>query len=195
MDILSFIANVISSLAWPSVLILCVVLLRKPIAGLIPLMRSLKFKDFEIDFSRRLEELEAEADEAELQSIPPPTTEAPEEPKRETDYWETIEGLSEVSPRAAISEAWRRVEWAIDDYFRRLGMEGPRSYQGMLRALRAQERPIPPAITLLFQELRVLRNRAVHARDFDIDPRRAIEFAQLADRIVASLESEEVIKQ
>jgi len=152
-------------------------------------MRSLKFKDFEIDFGRRLEELEAEADEAELPSIPPPTTEATEEPKRETDYWETIEGLSEVSPRAAISEAWRRVEWAIDDYFRRLGLEGPRSYQGMLRALRAQERPIPPAM-ILFQELRVLRNRAVHARDFDIDPLRAIEFAQLADRIVASLESE-----
>ena len=194
MDILSFIANVISSLAWPSVLILCVVLLRKPIAGLIPLMRSLKFKDFEIDFGPRLEELEAKADEAKLPSIPPPTTEAPEEPKRETDYWETIEGLSEVSPRAAISEAWRRVEWAIDDYFRRLGMEGPRSYQGMLRALRAQERPIPPAMTL-FQELRVLRNRAVHARDFDIDPRHAIEFAQLADRIVASLESEEVVEQ
>ena len=194
MDILSFIANVISSLAWPGMVILCVILLRKPIAELIPLMRSLKFKDFEIDFGRRLEELEAEADEAELPSIPPPTTEAPEEPKRETDYWETIEGLSEVSPRAAISEAWRRVEWAIDDHFRRLGLERPRSYQGMLRALRAQERPIPPAMTL-FQELRVLRNRAVHARDFDIDPQRAIEFAQLADRIVASLESEQAVEQ
>ena len=194
MDILSFIANVISSLAWPGMVILCVILLRKPIAELIPLMRSFKFKDFEIDFGRRLEKLEAEADEAELPSIPPPTTEAPEEPRRETDYWETIEGLSEVSPRAAISEAWRRVEWAIDDHFRRLGLERPRSYQGMLRALRAQERPIPPAMTL-FQELRVLRNSAVHARDFDIDPQRAIEFAQLADRIVASLESEQAVEQ
>lgn len=193
MDILSFIANIISSLAWPGLVILCVILLRKPIAELIPLMRSLKFKDFEIDFDRRLEELKADA-EAELPSIPPPTTEAPEEPRRETDYWETIEGLSEVSPRAAISEAWRRVERAIDDHFRRLGLERPRSYQGMLRALRAQERPIPPAMTL-FQELRVLRNRAVHARDFDIDPQRAIEFAQLADRIVASLESEQAVEQ
>ena len=194
MDILSFIANVISSLAWPGMVILCVIELRKPIAEIVPLMRSLKFKDFEIDFGRRLEELEAEADEAELPSIPPPTTEAPGEPRRETDYWETIEGLSEVSPRAAISEAWRRVEWAIDDHFRRLGLERPRSYQGMLRALRAQERPIPPAMTL-FQELRVLRNRAVHARDFDIDPQRAIEFAQLADRIVASIESEQAVEQ
>lgn len=194
MDILSFIANVISSLAWPGMVILCVILLRKPIAKLIPSMRSLECKGFKIYFAHGLEELKAEADEVELPSIPPPTTEAPEETKRETDYWETIEGLLEVSPRAAISEAWRRVEWAIDDHFRRLGLERPRSYQGMLRALRAQERPIPPAMTL-FQELRVLRNRAVQVRDIDIESQRAIEFAQLADRIVVSLKSEQAVEQ
>ena len=190
MDIWSFIASVISSLAWPGMVIVCVFLLRKPIAELIPLMRNLRFKDLAIDFGRRIDELEAEADEAELPSIPPPTTEAPEELGPETDYWETIEHLSEVSPRAAIAEAWRRVEWAINDYFRRLGQERPRSYQGMLRALKAQERLIPPAMSL-FQELRSLRNRAMHARDFDIDSQRAIEFAQLAERIVASLEKEQ----
>lgn len=190
MDIWSFIASVISSLAWPGTVILCVILLRKPIAELIPLMRNLRFKDLEIDFGRRLEELGAEADEAELPSIPPPTTEPPAEVGAGEDYWETIERLSEVSPRAAIAEAWRRVEWALDEYFRRLGQERPPSYQGMLRAFRTQGRPIPPAM-ILFQELRVLRNRAVHARDFDLGAQRAIEFAQLAERIVASLEAEQ----
>jgi hypothetical protein len=188
MNIWSFIASVISSLAWPGTVILCVILLRKPIAELIPLMRNLKFKGLEIDFGRRLDELEAEADQADLPPIPPPTTEPPAEIGLGTDYWETIERLSDVSPRAAIAEAWRRVEWALDDYFRRLGQERPPSYQGMLRALRAQDRPIPVAMGLL-QELRVLRNRAVHARDFDIDSHQAIEFAQLSERIVASLET------
>lgn len=190
MDILSFIASLISSLTWPGTVILCVILLRKPIAELIPLMRNFRFKGLEIDFGRRLEELKAEADQAELPAIPPPTTEPATEVSPETDYWETIERLSEVSPRAAITEAWRRVEWALDNYFRRLGQERPPSYQGMLRALRTQGRPIPAAMSL-FQELRVLRNRAVHARDFDIDSQRAIEFAQLAERIVASLETEQ----
>lgn len=190
MDIWSFIASVISSLAWPGTVLLCVILLRKPIAELIPLMRNLRYKGLKIDFGRRLEELEAEADQAELPSIPPPTTEAPEELGPATEYWETVERLSEVSPRAAIAEAWRRVELALDDYFRRLGQERPRSYQGTLLALRDQNRLIPPAMSL-FQELRVLRNRAVHARDFDIDSQQAIEFAQLAERIVASLETDQ----
>jgi hypothetical protein len=189
MDIWSFVASVISSLAWPGTVILCVMLLRKPIAELIPMIRNLKYKDFEIYFSRRLEELQEEADEAELPPTPPPTTAPPAEIGPPSDYWEMIERLSEVSPRAAIAEAWRRAEWALDDYFRRLGQERPTSYQGMLRALRAQGTPLPPAMTL-FQELRVLRNRAVHARDFDMDSQRAIEFARLSERIVASLAAE-----
>lgn len=189
MDILSFIASVISSLAWPGMVILCVIILRKPIAELIPLMRNIKFKDLEIEFERRLDELGAEADRAELPPVPSPTTEPPTEVGPGTSYWETIEPLSEVSPRAAIAEAWRRVEWALDEYFRRLGQERPSSFQGMLRALRAQGRPIPAAINL-FQELRVLRNYAVHEHDFEIDSQRAIEFARLSERIIASLEAE-----
>lgn len=189
MDILSFIASLISSLAWPGTVILCVIFLRKPIAELIPFMRNLKFKDLEISFDHRLNELKAEADQAELPSIPAPATEPPAKVALGTDYWNTIEGLSEVSPRAAIAEAWRRVEGALEDYFRRLGQERPPSYQGMLRTLRAQNRPIPIAMSLL-QELRVLRNRAVHARDFEIDSHQAIEFAQLSERIVSSLEAE-----
>jgi hypothetical protein len=189
MDILSFITSVISSIAWPGTVILCVIILRKPIAELIPLMRNLKFKELEIRFDDRLNELKAQVDKADLPSIPPPTTELPAEVGLGTDYWNTIEELSEISPRAAISEAWRRVEGALEDYFRRLDQERPPSYQGMLRALRAQNRPIPIAMSLL-QELRVLRNRAVNARDFEIDSHQAIEFAQLSERIVASLETE-----
>jgi hypothetical protein len=190
MDIWAFIASVISSLAWPGTVFLCVILLRRPIAEIISSMRNLKFKDFEVEFGRRLEELETEANQAELPSIPSPTTEPPEELGPESDYWERIVRLSEISPRAVVSEARRRVELALDEYFRRLGQERPPSFQGMLRALRAQDRPIPPSL-ILFQELRVLGNSAVHARDFEIDSQRAIEFAQLTERIVASLETEQ----
>ncbi len=40
------------------------------------------------------------------------------------------------------------------------------------------------------EDLRVLRNRAVHVRDFEIDSERALEFAWLAERLVAALEAE-----
>ena len=47
----------------------------------------------------------------------------------------------------------------------------------------------------LFEDLRVLRNRAVHARDFEIDSERALEFARLAERLVAALEAERTDEQ
>jgi hypothetical protein len=189
MDIWSFLASIMSSLAWPGTIFAIVILLRKPIGELIPLLRNIRYKNLEIDFGRRLEKLEVQADRAELPSITP-TTAPPDEYPLDVDYWDTIERLSEVSPRAAISEAWRRVEWSLDDYFQKIGKERPGSYQGMLRSIRAQNRHVPPAMSLL-QDLRILRNKAVHAREFDIDSQRAIEFAQLAERIVASLGGEE----
>jgi len=188
MDILGFIASIIGSLAWPLVVLLCVFLLRKPLAQLILLVRELKYKGLEIDFGERLEQLEEQADRDSLPSIQP-VAEMGQAPSPEVRYWETIERLTEISPRAAIAEAWRRVEWALEDYFRRLGLQRPSSYQGMLRVLRSLER-VPRGAMSLFEDLRVLRNRAVHARDFDLDSQTAVEFARLAERLIASLESE-----
>jgi hypothetical protein len=187
MDTLGFIASIIGSLAWPSVVLVCIFLLRKPLAQLIPLLRGLKYKGLEIDFGKRLEQLEEQADMASLPSIQP-DAEMGQAPSPEVRYWETIELLSEVSPRSAIAEAWLRVEWALEDYFRRLGVERPQSYQGMLRVLRSRGQ-VPRAAFSLFEDLRVLRNRAVHARDFDLDSQRALEFARLAERLVAALEA------
>jgi hypothetical protein len=193
MDVLGFVANVISSLVWPTVILICFFVLRKPLAQLIPLVRGLKYKDFQIEFGKQLKELEEKADQAALPTIEPSAETRPT-PSPETGYWETIERLSEVSPRAAIAEAWRRVEWALDDNFQRRGLKRTPSYQGMLRVLHSQG-GVPIAAMSLFEDLRVLRNRAVHARDFEIDSEKALEFARLAERLVAALGAERTDKQ
>jgi len=195
MDFLSFLANIIGSLSWPIMILIFILLLRKPLSDLIPLIRTLKYKEFEIEFGRKLEELEAQADRAALPSISPtPTVEGLKGLTPEAGYWEAIERLADVSPRAAIAEAWRRVEWALEDYFMKLGLERPPSYQGMVRAMRGlgEGSKLPLAAMNLFQELRVLRNKAVHARDFDFDSQKAIEFARLAERVISTLETKPV---
>ena len=140
-----------------------------------------------------MKELEEKADQAALPTIEPSAETRPT-PSPETGYWETIERLSEVSPRAAIAEAWRRVEWALDDNVQRRGLKRTPSYQGMLRVLHSQG-GVPIAAMSLFEDLRVLRNRAVHARDFEIDSEKALEFARLAERLVAALGAERTDKQ
>jgi len=47
MDTLTFISELIKAVAWPMTAIVLVVLLRKPIIELIPLLRKLKYKELE----------------------------------------------------------------------------------------------------------------------------------------------------
>lgn len=64
MDVLTFISELIKSLAWPVAIIILVILLRKPIVELIPLLRRLKYKDLELEFSQEVTELKAEVEAA-----------------------------------------------------------------------------------------------------------------------------------
>ena len=61
---LEFIAAVIDSLAWPAVVIMTVVLLRRPLAGLLPLLRRVKYKELEVEFAQEVKELRQEAEAA-----------------------------------------------------------------------------------------------------------------------------------
>jgi hypothetical protein len=186
MDALTFISNMIRALAWPLIVLVIIIIIRKPLFRLIPLVRELKYKDLNIKFGEELEKLSDQADEANL----PSSLQSEEmiiEFTPEAGYWESIEKISDISPRAAIVEAWRRVEWILNDYFRKNNIEPPSSYQAKLRILREQK-DLPTSFFSLFDKLRILRNKAVHARDIDIDSQNAIEFAQLADRIVKALE-------
>ena len=46
---------------------------------------------------------------------------------------------------------------------------------------------LPRDAASLVRDLRPLRNQAIHAHEFDLDPEQAIEFAALAERIIASI--------
>ena len=51
MDTLTFVSEALKSLAWPVVVVFLVLMLKKPITELIPLLRKLKYKELEMEFS------------------------------------------------------------------------------------------------------------------------------------------------
>jgi len=57
MDWLTFFSKIIDSIIWPLVIIVAGIILRKPLSSLIPLLRKLKYKDFEAEFSKEVSEL------------------------------------------------------------------------------------------------------------------------------------------
>jgi len=188
-DWLTFISKVIGSIAWPAVLVGVIVWLRKPLLRLAGSLRSAKYKNVELEWGQKLEQLEGKADQAKL----PEPGERPAWVYESPDDWtfgDYIERLAPISPRAAISEAWRHVETALKEAGRRIGNASPRHSYQLARFLQEQNR-LPRDAAALVEDLRGLRNQAVHSDDADISPERAIEFGRLAERVIASLRFDE----
>lgn len=186
MDLLTFIATIIGSLVWPATLLVAIFMMRTPIAELLTNLRRLKYKELEVDFGKELEKIEAVMDTVEIEAKPKGElpVEVEPEPLPKTRA-ELLERLAELSPNAAILESWRNVERTLDIYFRRRGIERPRSGQTILGHL-DHDPNFPPQLVSAYQELRLLRNRAAHDRE-NLTAEHAKEFSALADRLTYAL--------
>lgn len=179
MDTLTFVAELSKSFAWPVLILLLFLLLKKPIRDLVPLITKLKYKDFELEFRRKVENVEAELD------IDLPSKELKEVFLEDTDK---IMKLAEVSPRSAVIEAWRTLESELFTIAR----EEYRKYEGHEIALMTQrlamntitksERFNKEFIEML-NELRTMRNQAAHAPEFALDSKLALGYASIAYRM------------
>jgi DNA-directed RNA polymerase subunit F len=180
MDILTFVAELAKAFVWPVFILIFILLLRKPIRDLIRLLTRFKYKDFELEFRRKIEEVEAEA-VIELREKEPLDA-FPHETEKH------IYKLAEISPRAAVLEAWRTVEnEAIEtvraDVKQQQGAEPaiilPRV---ALKHLEQSER-IDRQTSALIRDLRSLRNEAAHAPEFALGSDSALEYASAAYRL------------
>ena len=183
MDQLSFIASIVSSLAWPTVVVIVAILLRKPMMRVAPYLRTLKYSDIELSFGQEVAEVQRVA-EAKL-----PTQ--PESRHLPDTIWEEIMRLSEARPRTAIREAWRRVETELTNLAKARTLEAAPSAWSMpmvLGALMFNAGIISDTQYTLLGRLRKLVSDAERAPIDTISADSAESFARLALRFVASLE-------
>ena len=180
MDWLSFLSSVIGSLAWPASLLLLVLVLRKPIRELLPGLQRLRYKELELEFERRIEEIREEVAE-ELPANARLALPAPES--------DAILRLAEVSPRAAVLEAWRILELAALAAARRLGGDALRGATITFHAIRFLERAptVDRSAVSLLRDLRGLRNQAAHAPEFALTRASALGYAATAATIARYL--------
>jgi len=191
LDVLRFVSNVISSVVWPLTVVLIVVLLRKPLRELIRdlgrRLRSIKFPGGEAEFSQELAEIKEAADVANLPLVEGVPTGEPLllRVEEDTSQWAR---LVELSPRAAISEAWRWVENVLRKTAKRLDIpeSETRSTIALIRALRNRQALSPDTVAIV-SDLRGIRNTAVHGMEPEISQSDAIEYISLARRIIAAL--------
>jgi hypothetical protein len=179
----AFIAQLVSSLAWPIALLACVLLLRHHLKSLLPLIRSVKYSDVEIKFGKDVADLAKTAQ----------STSLPEKPSESlTREWSDITGIASVRPRTAIRSAFRKLEDLMFETARAKNVEIADGAFGMpmvIGALLLKGGIIDTEQYDLLFRLRGLLNEAEQAPPDSISIESALQFVNLAQRLATAVQS------
>jgi len=175
---LTFFTEIIKALAWPVAVVVILLLIRKPLTRLIPLLRKLKWKEWELEFDEKVVELKSAA-----QALPHPAKSAPELPSSD------LTQLAEQSPRAAILEGWIKVERAAANAISKRLPPGGMATRSAQPKLLASHNILDTQQLHIYNGLRELRNKVVHELDgFHIDARRAAAYVRIAEDLASDID-------
>lgn len=180
---LEFFSSIVGSIAWPAVVVAGLLILKNPIEQAIPRLHRLKYKELEAEFDRELDKIEQEAKEAGMESI--------EGADVVQDFQESLRQIGEISPNAAIVEAFRKIERSAKNL---LQVKGHALDYKVAAPYRLIERVLEKTDTLgkrevkIFRDLRQLRNKVTHA-DFSASRSQADEYIELAALLIAKIDS------
>jgi hypothetical protein len=164
------------SLGWPIAIVTCVLIFRKQLVKLLPLLK-VKHSGWEASF--RLDQAEQEA-----KSLPPPDNETlPPTPEED----ERFNQIAKASPRAAILESRLNLLDAVRNFARNAGMDSTRPLGLLVRNLR-DSKLIDAHISAILDDLRVVGNRAAHEVDADFSLDDAKQVRALTERVVKQLQ-------
>lgn len=173
------ILKLIEILAWPITILILVIIFKPHFLNIARAISTLKYKGIEVDFDKDLKKAENEAKALEL----PPPESARYLSEFEINYrpYDRIQRIAEVSPRAAVIEAWRLVELSLNDIIKAKGIDvDPRSSLDRVVNRLINDGIISPRVKGLYRELKSIRNIAAHSRDFEVEPREAERYIDLA---------------
>lgn len=175
MDVLTFIAALVESLAWPLATVVVAILFRKQLISLLARLRKGKVGPAEFEFEEGVRALEKEA------------SDIPGTPSRVGTP--TI-SLVTSNPRAAILEAWLEVEDQATTLALTKDLVRPtarRNPMGVLRGLESSD-ILSDEHKAILAQLRNLRNQAAHEPDFSPSADSVLSYVQLSRDLKNELE-------
>lgn len=187
MDPLTFIAEIAKALAWPAIILIVLLVLHRPLITLIPGIKFLRTKWFEVEFGKKLVEAETHAEKIPVPSSVPEAWNffGPSHSIKDMN----LTRLVIISPRAAILETWTSLEVAMRDYLRHKGKDSPKSFHEIVRVLQG-EADLPKDLVDLLNQLRDLRNQVAHTSDVEVSASQALEYARLVNVVINYLRSD-----
>lgn len=178
MNWMEFVIQLFDKLAWPSVILICVYSLKRPISKLIPLAKKLKFKDLEVEFGQELKSIVQKAEGA--------------FPELKYDHKSLLIASANNLPNSAVIESWEAVDVAAEALIRakqiNIKLDVNTRYKH-IESILLKESLINTKQGKLFSELRQLRNRVAHAVGYEIGKVEAIQYIELCFKLISYLET------
>ncbi|MCD9517009.1 hypothetical protein [Photobacterium carnosum] len=176
--------QIIEALAWPIAVVWLGYLFSAELRGLMTRLTALKHGDTEISFSHDLKQVEKKVSEFE-QGIETLSESTPEELSQK----ERLYRLVEISPRAAIIEAWTLIEIAAVKSDLTTGSAIKRTNSKLILDHLVSTGNFSPNSIEVINSLRQLRNRASHLPDFAISQDEAERYLDLAIKSAHAIEN------
>lgn len=168
-------------LIWPATLIGVLLILREPLRLLLPFAQSIKFKEFEVNFSQELDNATAQANAALPKYHPPAHLSVSQRLKQNASFL----------PNQSILQAWKSVEASAESLLLnqqpQLTIPEKQRYKFMGEHL-LQQQLITQKQANLFHELRQLRNKVAHAKNYSVNSVLAVQYIELCLALVEYLD-------
>lgn len=172
--------ELVKAIAWPAAAIWLGYLFRTELRQLLGRVSAVKYGDVEASFGQNLDKAEKDA-----QGIVSPKSEVSEE---ELSKKELLLRIAEVSPRAAVVEAWTLIEMAAMKNGIWSGAAIKRTNPKMILDHLEASGKFSPVSLKLVQQLKQIRNQATHLPDFAITQSEAERYLDLAIKSAAVIE-------
>ncbi|MFH1068011.1 MAG: hypothetical protein V1794_00185 [Candidatus Glassbacteria bacterium] len=176
---MDYFIKILDVIIWPSTVIFFLLFFRREFSKIISRLSTLRYRDFEASFNTELKEAEQKA----VKYLPErKEVERPETLKEKySSEYEQLKRIADVSPRAAIIEAWRRIEVAAVEIAKSAGIEIQKGNPvfNIVREL-TKNQIFSEGAYSLYDKLRQLRNKAAHADEIaleSVDTDRYIDLA------------------
>lgn len=182
MDTLTFIVEMTKALGWPGAVLLIVLVFRRPLLELFTLVRKVKYKDVEVELAKK-----------EISEARELTTSKVGE-KYEVPSFAELEHfkqLADISPRAAITEAWSRLEASVYAAAKGAGIEARpsgMSFSSVLATLKTSG-VIDGTSIRIIEKMRAVRNKAVHIQTDGLSASDAIDYVIALQHAEAALKA------
>lgn len=180
MDILTFAVEMTKAISWPLVTLILLFLFKTHLLKMIELIRKIRYKDIEVEIAKR-EIVEAR----ELSSA----VHMGKDKLYSFGDLEHFKQLADISPRAAITEAWSRVESLVYKAAQLPGMTSRpagTSFSNILFSLR-EIGTIDPSTLRLVEKMRTIRNKAVHMKTDGLNSADAMDYVLSMKHVEAAI--------